>query len=224
MKKTLLSAAALVGLTLTASAADLGYKKPSPVPMMARYNWTGFYVGIQGGYGFSDGIRHTQTAPGPATSGSFKAKGGLIGATVGYNYQLANNIVLGAEGDYAWSGIKGSTFVACAGGCSTKIDSLGTVRVRAGYAIDRFLPYITGGLALGNVKGAASPVLRGSEFRAGWALGAGLEAAVWNNVTAKIEYLYADLGKFNYAPAGSGFVIKTPAKSHIIRAGLNYRF
>ncbi|MCA0407119.1 MAG: porin family protein [Proteobacteria bacterium] len=224
MNKTLLAAVALAGFTVSASAADLGYKKPSPVPVMAKYNWTGLYVGIQGGYGFSDGIRHDQTAPAPASSGSFKLKGGLVGGTIGYNYQLANNIVLGAEGDYAWSGVKGSTFVGCAAGCSTNIRSFGTARVRVGYAIDRFMPYITGGLALGDVRGSAGGNLTGSEFRAGWTLGAGLEAAVWNNVTAKVEYLYADLGKFNYAPPATGFVIKTPAKAHIIRAGLNYRF
>lgn len=219
MKKLILAATALAAFAASAQAADLGYRKPSAVvPIMAKYNWTGFYVGIQGGYGFGGDNKHTQ---GGAQSGTFDLSGGLVGGTVGYNYHLSNDIVLGAEGDYAWSGIKGDTATNCAApGCRTDIRSFGTARVRVGYAIDRFMPYITGGLAVGDVKGAVGPgVLRGSEFRAGWTIGGGVEAAVWQNLTAKVEYLYYDLGKFNYTPG-----INTTAKGHLVRAGLNYRF
>lgn len=218
MKKLLLAATALAAFAASAQAADLGIRKPAPVvPIMAQYNWTGFYVGIQGGYGFSDGIVHRQ---GGASSGSFDINGGLIGGTIGYNYQLSNNIVLGAEGDYAWSGIRGSTGVNCAApGCSTRINSFGTARVRVGYAIDRFLPYLTGGLAVADIRGAAG-AFAGTHFRAGWTVGAGVEAAIWNNVTLKAEYLYADFGRYNYVATP----ISTNAKAHILRAGLNYRF
>jgi outer membrane immunogenic protein len=220
MKKLLLASTLLATLAVSAHAADLGYKKPSmsAVPMMAAYNWTGFYVGIQGGYGFGGENRHTQP---PLRSGNFDLKGGLVGGTIGYNYQLSNRVVLGAEGDYAWSGIKGSTPVNCAApGCKTDIRSFGTARARVGYAFDRILPYVTGGLALGDVRGRVGAAgLSGSEFRAGWTLGAGVEAAIWQNATAKVEYLYYDLSKSTYVPN-----ISTTSKGHIVRAGLNYRF
>lgn len=218
MKKLLLASTLLASLAVSAQAADLGYKKPSVVPVMAQYNWTGFYVGIQGGYGFGGSNKHTN---GVINSGSIDLKGGLVGGTIGYNYQLANRVVLGAEGDYAWSGMKGSSALNCAApGCRTDVRSFGTARVRVGYAFDRILPYVTGGLALGDVRGRAG-ALSGSEFRAGWTIGAGVEAAIWQNVTAKIEYLYYDLGKFTYSAPTN---LSTTGKGHLVRAGLNYRF
>ncbi|MCA0399573.1 MAG: porin family protein [Proteobacteria bacterium] len=211
--------AAIFGLLATgaAQAADLGTRKPAApvVPMMAAYNWTGFYVGVQGGYGWGSN-KHSN---GAVTSGTINNKGGLVGATIGYNYQLSNGLVLGAEADYAWSSLKGSTDLNCvAPGCRTDIRSFGTVRGRLGYAIDRFMPYITGGLAMGDVKGSAGAVT-GSSFRAGWTIGAGAEAAITRNITVKGEYLYYDLGKYTY---GAG--INTTTKGHIVRAGLNYKF
>jgi outer membrane immunogenic protein len=82
------------------------------------------------------------------------------------------------------------------------------------------MPYITGGLALGDVKGSAG-AFSGSSFRAGWTIGAGVEAAVWNNVSAKLEYLYYDLGKYTYNSPGN---LSTTTKGHLVRVGLNYRF
>jgi outer membrane immunogenic protein len=220
MKKLVL-ATAIALTTLTASqAADLGIRKPSPVvPIMAAYNWTGFYVGIQGGYGFGDEIQHRQ---GAVNSGKFSTSGGLIGGTIGYNYQIGQ-IVAGAEADYAWSNIKGSTGVGCAApGCTTELRSFGTVRGRLGYAIDRFMPYITGGLALADVRGRAG-AFSGSDLRAGWTIGAGVEAAVWQNVSVKAEYLYYDFGRNNYNTVAVP-PISTNAKGHIVRAGINYKF
>ena len=107
------------------------------------YNWTGFYVGINGGGGWGnsqwDGIN------------KFDVSGGLIGGTIGYNWQVGQ-IVVGAEGDIDWSGIKGSTNVLCAAGCETRNTWLATVRGRLGYAFDRFLPYVTAGLAVGDIN------------------------------------------------------------------------
>ena len=74
--------------------------------------------------------------------------GGLIGGTIGYNWQI-NRIVVGAEGDIDWSGIRGTTILLCPPGCTTRNYWLSTVRGRLGYAFDRFLPYVTAGLAVG---------------------------------------------------------------------------
>lgn len=215
MKRFLLAATAIISLAGIAQAADLGVRKPAPVlPVMATYNWTGFYVGIQGGYGFGDN-KHSN---GIVTSGSINNDGGLIGGTVGYNQQFGA-FVAGLEGDIGYSSFKGSTMTNCAApGCKTDIRWFGTARGRLGYAIDRFMPYITGGVAFGDVKASAGAI-QGTSTRTGWTIGGGVEAAVWRNVSVKAEYLYYDLGKYTY---GGG--INTTTKGHIVRAGVNYKF
>ena len=108
----------------SASSADLPrYQPVGPAAYNPIYNWTGFYVGINGGGGWGnsqwDGIN------------KFDVSGGLIGGTIGYNWQVGQ-IVVGAEGDIDWSGVKGSTNVLCAAGCETRNKWLATVRGRLG--------------------------------------------------------------------------------------------
>ncbi len=217
MKKILLAATFLAGALASANAADLGTRKPSPVlPIMATYNWTGFYVGIQGGYGFGDNT-HTN---GVVTSGKINNNGGMIGGTIGYNHQI-NSMVLGLEADIAYASFKDSTLTNCAApGCKTEVRWFGTGRARLGYAIDRFMPYITGGVAFGDVRASAGAFV-GTSTRTGWTIGGGVEAAVLQNVTLKAEYLYYDLGRFTYSSAAN---LSTTTKGHIVRAGVNYKF
>src|SRR5665647_339331 len=133
-------------------AADLprpSYK--APIYSVPGYNWTGFYAGINGGYGFGK-----SDWSGPGGTGSTSPKGPLAGVTLGYNLQTGS-WVWGLEGDVDYSWVKGSavgTGLACGGvGCETKNSWLATARGRLGYAgWDRWLPYITGGLAYGQVK------------------------------------------------------------------------
>jgi outer membrane immunogenic protein len=145
---------------------------------------------------------------------------------VGYNWQFGP-AVLGAEGDIDWSGIKGTTTVLCPGGCETRNKWLATVRGRLGYAFDRFLPYVTGGLAVGDINASLPlPVLPGGSItNAGWTVGAGLEVGVVSNVSLKAEYLYVDLGNFNCGlncglPPGGNVSFTT----NIFRGGANLRF
>src|SRR5262249_20402438 len=149
MKRFLLASAAmlaLTGLVGTANAADLPrqvYTKAPPM-MAPYYNWTGFYVGINGGGGWG-------TANWNST-GDFDVSGGVVGGTVGYNWQFGTGVV-GPEGDIAWADISGTTATGCVGGgCSTKNTWLGTARGRVGYAFDRIMPYVTGGAAFGDVE------------------------------------------------------------------------
>jgi outer membrane immunogenic protein len=156
---------------------------------------------------------------------SFNANGALIGGTAGYNWQMGS-AVFGVEGDIDWSSIKGSGPTTCVvGGCETKNNWLGTFRGRLGYAFDRVLPYVTGGLAVGDIK-ANTALGSASETRAGWTAGAGVEAAITGPLTAKIEYLYADLGSMNCATTVCGGAAATNVNYHanIVRAGLNYHF
>ena len=140
---------------LPAKAADLSpryYGQPvAPVaPVYYPPYWTGFYLGINGGGGWGqsqwDGLNR------------FNISGGLIGATIGYNWQF-NRIVVGAEGDIDWSAISGTTTVYCPQGCSTRSHWLATVRGRVGYAFNRFMPYLTAGLAVGDISASLAGFL-----------------------------------------------------------------
>ncbi|HZL30443.1 MAG TPA: outer membrane protein [Pseudolabrys sp.] len=217
-----------VGLLVAAMAtpsfaADLprpSYK--APLYSAPAFSWTGFYAGLNVGYGFG-----TSDWTGVGTIGSTSPKGVLAGLTLGYNLQTGY-WVWGLEGDIDYSGMKGSTVGtgACGGiGCETKNSWLGTARGRIGYAgWDRWLPYITGGAAFGDVKRTSAAALTESETKFGWTAGAGIEYAVLTNWSAKLEYLYADLGKSTCSAATCGTDTEVTFKSSMVRLGLNYRF
>jgi outer membrane immunogenic protein len=215
-----LGALALLASSFSAQAADI----PPPVykgvrPVVAYYNWTGFYAGINAGYGWG-----TSNWTFPAGT-SVKPKGALVGGTLGYNYQVGS-LVYGIEGDFDWSGVKGSVACDPVTTCETSSTWLATFRGRIGYAFDRWLPYFTAGGAYGNVKATATDavlgvVATGSQSKFGWTAGAGLEYAFLGNWTAKIEYLYVDLGSFD---VGAPAVTTISFKENIIRGGLNYKF
>jgi outer membrane immunogenic protein len=216
MKKLLLASVGILALSMaSASAADMARREamPTKAPIyVPTYNWTGFYVGINGGGGWG----HSDFAP-PFAASSFNTSGGLVGGTLGYNYQVGQ-VVLGLEGDFDWSNIGGST--ACGGtSCAIRNNWLSTVRGRLGYAVDRFMPYVTGGAAFGDIKNSVAGVGNASTTNAGWSLGGGVEAAIAGPWTAKLEYLYVDLGR-------GGSVLGSDASFHtnIVRAGLHYRF
>jgi len=112
--------------------------------------------------------------------------------------------------------------------CETKNTWLSTFRGRIGYAFDRWMPYITAGGAYGNVKATISAPIVGtlvsaSSGQLGWTAGVGLEYAFLSNWSAKIEYLYVDLGKFDTGFA-TPLVDNVSLKENIVRAGLNYKF
>jgi outer membrane immunogenic protein len=226
MKRVVLAgigALAVVTMMGPANAADIARRQAmptkAPIYMAPAYNWTGFYIGINGGgvWGKSDWSNAFGTA-------DAKTSGGLAGGTIGYNYQIGQ-AVLGVEGDMDWSNIKGNTITGiCTGGtCETKNSWLSTARGRLGYAYDRWLPFVTGGAAFGDIK--ATPVGLGSETstRTGWTAGGGLEAAINGPWTVKVEYLYVDLGKADCNTA-CGTPTDVDFKAHVVRAGLNYRF
>jgi outer membrane immunogenic protein len=221
MKQTVLASLGLLAIAATTSpamAADLPVrptvKAPAYVPQ--AYNWSGFYLGVNGGYGFG-----TSSFTG---TDNFNINGGLVGGTAGYNWQVGQ-AVFGLEGDGDWSGIKGSTTTGCPAGCETRNDWLATFRGRLGYAADRFLPYITGGLAVGDIK-ATTPGFPGIDAdRTGWTVGGGVEFAIAGPWTAKLEYLYVDLGSANCGISCGTFTPdNVDLKTNIVRGGINYKF
>ena len=219
MKRVVFACLGMLGLAATANAADLP-RRYDPVPQRAFvpvYNWTGFYIGINGGGAWGDFEWDSV--------GSFDVSGGMIGGTVGYNWQIAH----GSSASRATSTGPISTatrHAACAAGCKTSNNWLATVRGRVGYAFDRFLPYITGGLAVGNIKASQPGFTGGDDTNAGWTVGGGLEFVIAGNWTAKAEYLYVDLGKFNCGLAcGNGInPDNVTFSTHLVRGGVNFRF
>jgi outer membrane immunogenic protein len=162
--------------------------------------------------------------PASDTAGGINTSGGLVGGTVGYNYQIAH-AVLGVEGDIDWSSIKGSTTnPACPLGCQTSNTWLSTVRGRLGYAADRFMPFVTAGGAFGDIRAATPGLAGGNTTNAGWTVGAGIEFALVGNWTAKAEYLYVDLGKLSCGVGCGAPVDNVSFTTNIVRGGINYRF
>jgi outer membrane immunogenic protein len=208
---------ALVMASAAAQAADLGqpYRSDLYAPT-AIANWTGGYVGVNFGYSFG---KSDWSAAGVSAS----PKGALAGATIGYNYQ-AGVWVWGLEGDWDWTNMKGDADCGALGACTTKATWLATGRARMGYAgWGNWLPYVTGGVAAGNVE-ATTAVAETSATRVGWTAGLGGEYAITPNWSLRAEYLYINLGDVacdtTCALAGS----KVSFTSNLVRGGLNYRF
>jgi outer membrane immunogenic protein len=226
---TLTSVAALA----SANAADM-YRAPEPFaggykdgPLVQ--SWTGFYVGVNGGYGWSANkatvtsfADDNGTTAGPVST-SFDSNGGFGGGQIGYNLQRSR-FVFGVEADIQGSGISGSgKAVASADGGDViattngkrDLEWFGTVRGRLGYTLDRSLIYFTGGLAFGGVKnklsltaddrndgGSAATFNSGDEkTKTGFVLGGGLEYSINPSWSLKGEYQYIDLGSSKTAIA-----------------------
>ena len=201
-----------------AFAADLSRPAfKAPAYCRPPFNWSGFYVGINGGYGWG---KSSWTDPATATTtGDFNISGALVGGTAGYNLQIGQ-LVVGAEGDIDASWIKGTDATGC---CQTKNDWFATARARLGFALDRWMPFVTGGAAFGDVKLNALGASQ-TATRVGWTAGAGIEYAFMGAWSARVEYLYADLGTASCGVATCGTANDVTFKTSIVRAGLNYHF
>lgn len=182
--------------------------------------------------------------------GSLSLSGLFGGGQIGYNIQ-SGDFVFGVEADAFLSGIDGSAHArwtydyggANFGSTDTtikyKVDAFGTLRARVGFAVDQFLPYVTGGLAVGRVKSSVSSFnennLNDDTFAFGsktstewgWTIGGGAEYAISDSLSVKAEYLYVDLGshegRFLYNDGGP-FNLKSDIKFHTVKVGLNWRF
>jgi outer membrane immunogenic protein len=190
MRKLLLASVAFTALAMgTALAADMPpLRTPTSMPY---FNWSGIYLGINGGYGW--GRSNWTGAATDITTGDFD--------------------------------IKGSTAVNCTPLCETANTWLGTVRGRLGVGLDRFLPYLTGGIAFGRVTTTVIGAGNASNTNLGWTAGGGLEYAFAGRWSAKVEYLYVDLDNSTCDAACSGATpFDVDFRSHLVRAGLNYKF
>ena len=208
--------------------APLAAHAASPV-----YNWTGFYVGASAGV-VSQGSSADAFFTGPTPAGTFGISGlGFIGGgNIGYNWQLAPNWVIGLEADLSGTSLNDSAnFTCCGATFSSRLDALGTVRARFGYAIDRTLIYATGGWAYGHVKNVADapidPFTASTDtWQSGWTAGGGVEYMILPNWTVRAEGLYVDLGSTTAHVLFSGNDCRFGFKNRyaIGRLGVNYKF
>jgi outer membrane immunogenic protein len=202
MKRIALALSAVVALTASASAADLGWNNaPATTPFYSATSvtsWDGFYAGVSGGYGWGT----TTTTPAIGTTDN---------ASSGWNF--------GAQAGY-------SEPLAAGGSFEGKLDMFGTVRARAGGTFGQVMPYVTLGAAFG--RGTAQTVGGGtttsqSTTHFGWTAGVGIEAKATENISVKAEYLYVDLGSQNYNLPATG-ALNVAQRFSVIRAGVNYHF
>jgi outer membrane immunogenic protein len=198
-----LAAVASMALIGTAQAADFSYRSPYTVnqPLNA-FSWAGPYLGGNLGYAWGS-VQNSATTP----------DGVFGGVQAGYNWQ-SGPLVFGLEGDIQASAAD-DTFAPW------KFSNpwFGTVRGRLGYAFNNVLVYGTGGLAFGALR-AETFGLSESHTNAGWTVGVGAEFGIYQNWTAKVEYLYVDL-------SSSNFSITSAPNSYqfgLVRAGVNYHF
>ncbi len=240
-------AGSVLGLAIVATnqslAADLpvrSYKAP-PMVTPAAASWSGCYLGAEGGgaWGSSRHLgadRINPAADGLAITNNFSMSGGEIGGTAGCNYQV-NSFVLGIENDISWTSLSGAAPNLAPFNTAffsrTSQQWLDTLRGRVGFAWDRALLYGTGGAAFAGIKAGVCNPINGfcgteSQARAGWVAGAGIEYAMWENISLKLEYLHADFGSALYiATPASGFTNAgrdVKLTDDIVRAGVNWRF
>lgn len=257
-------AGALVGITPASAAdlPARTYTK-APMMVEPGFNWSGFYIGGNIGYSWgnsdnSETISRFNTGVPLFTRTSGNDVDGVIGGgQIGWNWQ-ASNWLFGLETDLQGSGERGSSnlvCVACAddgtnitSNLTQKLNWFGTARARAGILVTpTVLLYATGGVAYGEVAtsgnitgntlaGVATTVAfpGTSSTRAGWTGGGGVEGRIAGNWTAKLEYLYMDLGTVSAGSIATTILVpvRTNAgvsySSHftdnIVRVGVNYHF
>jgi len=259
-KRLLLATIALSAPLLAGSAmaADLPLKAAPTAP---AYSWSGCYIGVNGGGAASGSDTATSVDPGThlvnpadlatvgsAGTGSANGDNFIGGGQAGCNWQTGT-MVLGLEGD--WDYVPTTTLLSPIGGTlstgdtfsltnSVKTNWLATIRPRVGVAVDRNLAYVTGGAAFAEYSltqtyadTIASAVGSSSVSRTviGWTAGAGLETAVTNNVTLKVEYLFAQFPSI----AATGAILGTDGGTNVLhgsadltvqtlRIGMNYKF
>jgi outer membrane immunogenic protein len=247
LKKLLFACTALAALAAPVFAADLPTKAPAYIPPPV-YNWTGFYVGGNVGWGWGT-VKSTEILPGTGpfpVGAAFTPRNGngwLGGLQAGYNWQPAPNFVFGLEGEYTWSDITGTSvtvstvprFLGFTSVANSKLKDFALGTFRLGYAMDNWLFYGKGGVAWGQFGGSSvNTFANGTLFdtttfggsSVGWTAGVGAEWGFAPGWSARIEYDHIGfdsrpvliVGTVNLSNVSSG------GNLDIVRAGVNYRF
>ncbi|PSJ57613.1 outer membrane protein [Pseudaminobacter soli (ex Li et al. 2025)] len=233
MKSILLAGLAVFTLTGSAVAADVVVQEP-----VAAYNWSGFYVGAQVGYAWGKSPFRNRSDD-YVEGTDFDPRGFFGGVYGGYNQQLSNNIVLGVDADINAADIKrnGGDYYDYTDGSvydyvspSSKMNWNGAVRARVGYAYDRVLPYIAGGVSFGELKfdlihkNYGDVKFSEKATMTGWNIGAGIEYAATDNVILRAEYRYTDFGSKTFHGLWFEDEGRIKLRTNDIRIGVAYKF
>jgi outer membrane immunogenic protein len=244
MKKFLLGTVGLIALGMAAgpaSAADLAarpvYTKAPPM-MAAVYDWSGFYIGANGGWGSSHNCWDATTGAGTfiAAEGCHNSTGGTVGGQAGYRWQ-ASQFVFGVEAQGNWADFSGSNtslFLPLTDVNRSRIDAFGLFTGQVGYAWNNALLYVKGGAAVTDsrfdVRSPAGTLLgsTGDQTRWGGVVGAGIEYGFAPNWSAALEYDHLFMGNQNLAfstPGGAAFGFdNTRQDVDLVTVRLNYRW
>lgn len=234
LKSLLLASGVAVFATAGAHAADaITAQEPTPVAITPSFSWTGAYIGGQVGYGWGKSTLKAEDEP-----QRIKTDGFLGGLYAGYNFDVGNNVILGVDGDVTFNDLKEKRVttddVFGTSVLEQKLRWSGAVRARAGVAVDRFLPYIAGGVAFARVNNSLSISndffgyeASQSKTLTGWTLGAGVDYAATDNLILRLEYRYTDYGSKDFDPTNSdgfGYLLNANVKTNDVRLGAAYKF
>ena len=239
MKKVFLSTVALIAFAAPAAAADLAarpYTKAPPPAIAAVYDWSGFYIGANGGWGSSRKCwDFLPVAGGSLAEGCHDATGGTAGGQIGYRWQ-ASTWVFGLEAQGNWADFRGSnvSLIDPTLRNDSRIDAFGLFTGQVGYAVNNVLLYVKGGAAVTansyriNTVGGALAGVTGDDTRWGGTIGAGLEYAFAPNWSVGVEYnhLFMQDRTYNFTtPGGLAFgTDRIRQDVDLVTARLNYKF
>lgn len=239
---SLLSAAAVAAVVAGAGGISSAYAADVSPGKTSLYD--GFYIGVTGGYGGGNADVNAELRKDHADrnsalvseDGKTDLQGGMIGGLVGYDYSLGNGFVIGALGDFSWTGLDGTADVEPARrglfgsdySVDTSVNWLATVRGRIGYEFGNALIYGTGGLAFGGVEAGLNDQDHGgignvNDTQVGWTIGAGINYMATEHLMLGAEYLYVDLGKQSYDFGRTGNA-DVDVNMNIIRGTISYKF
>lgn len=216
----------------------------------AGVDWSGFYMGLHGGWGWADAeseygnkyanekcrrsheyeVSYKGKFGQPGCAVDLKPEGGFVGAQGGFNFVFDNSLMLGVEGDYAFASLKDDG----AGGTGIfnthvdlEIEQLASVRARMGMAMGQWLPFVTAGWGWAQADRSTFNSLFGtsseSNWHDGWTAGLGAEYAIDERWSVKAEYRYYDLGEENYGVAAPGGT-DVDLELHTVQVGVNIHF
>lgn len=235
MKRVVSAALLSAFLTGSALAADTVVNHDqAPVPAAtSSFVWTGGFVGLNAGYAWGKSRYSNEYRD----LINYDPDGWLGGLYAGYNHQFDNRLVLGIDADVNITRIKSSATPYTADVlrddlvANSKIKHSGAIRGRVGYAADRFMPYIAGGVSFARYRfdayeiGSGFEIFRETKTLTGWNVGAGVEYAATDNLILRAEYRYSDFGRKTFTqPDILVERARIDLKTHDVRFGIAYKF
>ncbi len=205
------------------------------VVVESGYDWSGIYVGAQAGYAWGNAFADYSDFPEGQYAWNIDPDGIVGGIYAGANWQMSNRLVIGAESELNWSDVSGTgTYIEDYAlqypgyfDMEARLNWSGSTRLRLGYAIDRWMPYVTGGIAYAGYEIGLHDEAEGEGNLYGYTLGGGVEYAVTNSFRARLSYLYTDYdddGFSAYYTGGNYGPLDIDFDNHAMQVGISYNW